>query len=567
MPHHTDLIAALAVGLTMALAFGLLATRLRLPPLVGYLLAGMAVGPFTPGFVANPEIATQLAEIGVILLMFGVGLHFSFGDLLAVRRLAVPGALVQIAVATALGVGITQLWGWSLGQGLVFGLALSVASTVVLLRALEERGTLDTHTGRVAVGWLVVEDLVMVLALVLLPAVAPLLTGEGGASPDTAALLTTLGVTIGKVLVFLALMLVVGRRFIPWMLARVARLGSRELFTLTVLGTALGIAYGAGVLFDVSFALGAFLAGVVVNESRFAHHAAEDALPFQDAFAVLFFVSVGMLFNPSILLSAPLLVIATALIIIVGKTLAAFVIVRMLRSPVSTALTVAFSLAQIGEFSFILATLGRDLNLLTEQGQNLILAGAIISITLNPFLLRLTEPLGRWLERGAAPANPSPETAPVTLTGHAVIVGYGRVGRLVGQALLARQLPFVVVEQDDTVTSTLREEGLNVIYGDAARTQVLAQAGLAHAGTVVIATPDAVQAQLITEHVRRVNPSVHLIARTHDEHTRRALWDLGATEVLYSEHELGQALGEHAVSALTGRASPDPDALPSPAGA
>ena len=567
MPHHTDLIAALAVGLTMALAVGLLATRLRLPPLVGYLLAGMAVGPFTPGFVANPEIATQLAEIGVILLMFGVGLHFSFGDLLAVRRLAVPGALVQIAVATALGVGITQLWGWSLGQGLVFGLALSVASTVVLLRALEERGTLDTHTGRVAVGWLVVEDLVMVLALVLLPAVAPLLTGEGGASPDTAALLTTLGVTIGKVLVFLALMLVVGRRFIPWMLARVARLGSRELFTLTVLGTALGIAYGAGVLFDVSFALGAFLAGVVVNESRFAHHAAEDALPFQDAFAVLFFVSVGMLFNPSILLSAPLLVIATALIIIVGKTLAAFVIVRMLRSPVSTALTVAFSLAQIGEFSFILATLGRDLNLLTEQGQNLILAGAIISITLNPFLLRLTEPLGRWLERGAAPANPSPETAPVTLTGHAVIVGYGRVGRLVGQALLARQLPFVVVEQDDTVTSTLREEGLNVIYGDAARTQVLAQAGLAHAGTVVIATPDAVQAQLITEHVRRVNPSVHLIARTHDEHTRRALWDLGATEVLYSEHELGQALGEHAVSALTGRASPDPDALPSPAGA
>ncbi|MFC3834164.1 YbaL family putative K(+) efflux transporter [Deinococcus rufus] len=566
MPHHTDLIAALAVGLTMALAFGLLATRLRLPPLVGYLLAGMAVGPFTPGFVANPEIATQLAEIGVILLMFGVGLHFSFGDLLAVRRLAVPGALVQIAVATALGVGVTQLWGWSLGQGLVFGLALSVASTVVLLRALEERGTLDTHTGRVAVGWLVVEDLVMVLALVLLPAVAPLLTGAGGASPDAAALLTTLGLTIGKVLVFLALMLVVGRRFIPWMLARVARLGSRELFTLTVLGTALGIAYGAGVLFDVSFALGAFLAGVVVNESRFAHHAAEDALPFQDAFAVLFFVSVGMLFNPSVLLSAPLLVIATALIIIVGKTLAAFLIVRLLRSPVSTALTVAFSLAQIGEFSFILATLGRDLNLLTEQGQNLILAGAIISITLNPFLLRLTGPLGRWLERGAAPADPSPESAPVTLTGHAVIVGYGRVGRLVGQALLARQLPFVVVEQDDTVTGVLRGEGLTVISGDAARTQVLSQAGLAHAGTVVIATPDPVQAQLITEHVRRVNPGVHLIARTHDEHTRRALWDLGATEVLYSEHELGQALGEHAVSALTGRATPDPDALPTPAG-
>ncbi|GGB82453.1 YbaL family putative K(+) efflux transporter [Deinococcus soli (ex Cha et al. 2016)] len=554
MPHHTELIAALAVGLTLAFLGGLLATRLRLPPLIGYLLAGIVVGPFTPGFVADANIAAQLSEIGVILLMFGVGLHFSFGDLLAVRRIAVPGALVQIAVATLLGLGVTQLWGWSLGQGLVFGLALSVASTVVLLRALEERGTLDTEKGKIAVGWLVVEDLVMVLTLVLLPALAPLLKGTTGASLDTGSLLSSLLLTVGKVAVFVALMMIAGRRFIPWMLARVARLGSRELFTLAVLGTALGIAYGAGVLFDVSFALGAFFAGVVVSESKFSHQAAEDALPFQDAFAVLFFVSVGMLFNPAILLTAPLLVLATALIIIVGKTLAAFLIVRLLRYPVGTALTVAFSLAQIGEFSFILAALGRDLNLLSEQGQNLILAGAIVSITLNPFLFRLITPLKDRLER-RSPAAPGasttvPEGAAIELHGHAVIVGYGRVGRLVGQALQARHLPFVIVEQDDALVEDLRAQGLSVIYGDAARTQVLRQAGLPQAGVVIVATPDALQAQLVTEHVRRVNPQVHVIARTHDEHTQQALEQLGANEVLFGEQELGQAIGVQAVMAL-----------------
>ncbi|OWL95499.1 Kef family K(+) transporter [Deinococcus indicus] len=554
MPHHTELIAALAVGLTLAFLGGLLATRLRLPPLIGYLLAGIVVGPFTPGFVADANIAAQLSEIGVILLMFGVGLHFSFGDLLAVRRIAIPGALVQIAVATLLGLGVTQLWGWSLGQGLVFGLALSVASTVVLLRALEERGTLDTEKGKIAVGWLVVEDLVMVLTLVLLPALAPLLKGTTGASLDAGGLLSSLLLTVGKVAVFVALMMIAGRRFIPWMLARVARLGSRELFTLAVLGTALGIAYGAGVLFDVSFALGAFFAGVVVSESKFSHQAAEDALPFQDAFAVLFFVSVGMLFNPAILLTAPLLVLATALIIIVGKTLAAFLIVRLLRYPVGTALTVAFSLAQIGEFSFILAALGRDLNLLSEQGQNLILAGAILSITLNPFLFRLITPLKDRLER-RSPAAPGasttvPEGAAIEMHGHAVIVGYGRVGRLVGQALQARQLPFVIVEQDDALVEDLRAQGLSVIYGDAARTQVLRQAGLPQAGVVIVATPDAVQAQLVTEHVRRVNPQVHVIARTHDEHTQQALEQLGANEVLFGEQELGQAIGVQAVMAL-----------------
>ncbi|MBZ9752347.1 Kef family K(+) transporter [Deinococcus sp. HMF7604] len=555
MPHHTELIAALAVGLTLAFFGGLLATRLRLPPLVGYLLAGVAVGPFTPGFVADSRIAAQLSEIGVILLMFGVGLHFSFGDLLAVRRIAVPGALLRMLAVTLLGIGMTQLWGWSVGEGLIFGLALAVASTVVLLRALEERGTLNTEKGKIAVGWLIVEDLVMVLALVLLPAFAPLLTGQTEGGLNVGTLLTTLALTVGKVVVFVALMMVGGRRVIPWMLARVARLGSRELFTLAVLGTALGIAYGAGILFDVSFALGAFFAGVVVSESKFSQQAAEDALPFQDAFAVLFFVSVGMLFDPSILLSAPLLVLATALLIMLGKALLTFVLVLWRGYPVGTALAVGVSLAQIGEFSFILATLGRDLNLLSAQGQNLILAGAIISISLNPFLFRLIEPLQRALGgRGKAVASATvPEQTPTVLRDHAVLVGYGRVGRLVGEALTAQGQPFVVVEQDDALADDLRTQGHQVILGDAARTQVLRQAGLPEAALVVIAVPDAIQAQLMTEHVRRVNPGVPLIARAHDEHTQLALQELGATEVLFAEQELGQAIGVQAVEMMAAR--------------
>ncbi|GGR82219.1 YbaL family putative K(+) efflux transporter [Deinococcus sedimenti] len=545
MPHHTELIAALAVGLTLAFFGGLLATRLRLPPLVGYLLAGIAVGPFTPGFVADADIAAQLSEIGVILLMFGVGLHFSIGDLLAVRRIAIPGALVQIVVATLLGMGAAHLWGWPLGQGLVFGLALSVASTVVLLRALEERGTLSTASGQIAVGWLVVEDLVMVLALVLLPALAPLL--QGGGPLNLGEIAMSLGLTLGKVALFVALMMIAGRRFVPWLLTRVARLGSRELFTLAVLGTALGIAYGAGVLFDVSFALGAFLAGVVASESKFSQQAAEDALPFQDAFAVLFFVAVGMLFNPAILLSAPLLVIGTALIIMIGKTVAAFLIVRALRYPVGTALTVAFSLAQIGEFSFILATLGRDLNLLTAQGQNLILAGAIISITLNPFLFRAMPTLQRWL--GAEPAT-TPAPQPLRLRGHALLIGYGRVGQLTAQALQAQATPLAVIEQDESRAATLREQNVPVVQGDATRPDTLHLAAAEHAKVVVIATPDAIQTTLIMEQVRALNPDVHVIVRTHDEHTRSALHDLGATEVLYGEHQLGVAMGERARSAV-----------------
>jgi len=391
VPHETALIATIAIGLAYAFVGGMVAVRLRLPPLVGYLLAGVVVGPFTPGFVGDAHIAPQLAEIGVILLMFGVGMHFSVSDLWAVRSIAVPGALAQIIVATALGVGVAHLWGWSLGAGLVFGLALSVASTVVLLRALEASGKVETADGRIAIGWLIVEDLVMVLALVLLPAFAPQLGGVTS-SHDAAAgdgIWLSLAVTLGKVVLFVALMLVVGTRVFPWVLRRVERMKSRELFTLGVVALALGVAFGSAKLFGVSFALGAFFAGVVINECDFSHRAAADLQPLQDAFGVLFFVAVGMLFDPMILLRRPLQVLAVLAIIVVGKSLAAFGIVLALRRPCSTALTVSAALAQIGEFSFILAGLGLSLGLITLEAQNLVLAGALLSITLNPLVFYL----------------------------------------------------------------------------------------------------------------------------------------------------------------------------------
>lgn len=393
MPHETSLIATIAVGLAMAFVGGLIAHRLRLTPIVGYLLAGLAVGPFTPGFVADAEISAQLAEIGVILLMFGVGIHFSFSDLLAVRRIAVPGALGQILVATLLGVGLAALWGWGLGAGIVFGLALSVASTVVLLKALEDRDAVSSSDGQIAVGWLIVEDLVMVLALVLLPALAGPLGGTPPPGAADTSLLLTLGWTLGKVALFALLMLVVGTRVIPWLLERVERTGSRELFTLGVLAIALGVAFGSAELFGVSFALGAFFAGVIVNGSDLSHRAAQQALPLQDAFAVLFFVSVGMLFDPSVLLESPLRVLATLLVIVVGKSVAAALIVLFFRRTTETAFRISASLAQIGEFSFILAGLGLSLGLLPPEGQSLIVAGALLSIVLNPFLFRAIDPL------------------------------------------------------------------------------------------------------------------------------------------------------------------------------
>ncbi len=396
MHHEVSLIATVAMGLVLAFAFGFVAIKLRLPPLVGYLVAGIALGPFTPGLVADAGLAGQLAEIGVILLMFGVGLHFSAADLLAVRWIAGPGAVAQIVIATAIGAAMAMAWGWSLGAGLVLGLSLSVASTVVLLRALEERNAVDTVNGRIAVGWLIVEDLAMVLALVLLPAVAEMLGGDAGHAPD-GNLLVTVALTLGKVVLFVGIVLMIGPRVVPWLLGQVARVGSRELFTLSVLAIALGIAYGSAKLFGVSFALGAFFAGVVLSESRFSHKAAADSLPLQDAFAVLFFVSVGMLFDPSIVLREPLELAAVVLLVLVGKSLVAMAIVLLIGYPVTTAFTVSASLAQIGEFSFILAGLGVALGLLPVEGRDLILAGALLSITLNPLVFAAIEPALGWL--------------------------------------------------------------------------------------------------------------------------------------------------------------------------
>jgi CPA2 family monovalent cation:H+ antiporter-2 len=392
MPHDTALIATVTAGLALAFLFGLVAVRLRLPPILGYLLAGVTIGPFTPGYVADGGLAGQLAEIGVMLLMFGVGLHFSVSDLMAVRRIAVPGALVQVALATALGAGVAHAWGWPWGSGLVFGLALSVASTVVLLRALEDRGLLQSEAGKIAVGWLIVEDLLTVLALVLLPVVATALGGiapEGSGAAGGAGLAAAVALTLAKVAAFVAIMRYGGRRVIPVLLRRTAGIGSRELFTLGVLAISLGIAVGAAALFDVSFALGAFFAGVVVAETEYAHEAAEHALPLQDAFAVLFFVSVGMLFDPRVLVERPLQVLAVVAVIVLGKAVGAYALVRVLRLPTSTARLIAVALAQVGEFSFILVALGGHLGLLPREAQSLVVAGALLSITLNPVTFAL----------------------------------------------------------------------------------------------------------------------------------------------------------------------------------
>jgi CPA2 family monovalent cation:H+ antiporter-2 len=562
MPHETALIATIAVGMGLAFVFGLIATRLRLPPLVGYLVAGVVVGPFTPGFVADATLAQQLAEIGVILLMFGVGIHFSVADLMAVRRIAVPGAVVQIAIATVLGAGVSHLWGWSWGSGIVFGLCLSVASTVVLLRAMEDRGMLDSVDGRIAVGWLIVEDLATVLVLVLLPALVIPLGGTPAvatqATGTDAGLLATFGITLAKVAAFVVLMFVVGRRVVPWLLERVARTGSRELFTLSVLAVAIGIAVGAAALFGVSFALGAFFAGMVVNGSHLSHQAAEDALPLQDAFSVLFFVAVGMLFDPVILVRQPLEVLSVVLIVMVGKSLGAFIIVLAFRYPVRTALTISASLAQIGEFSFILAGLALSLNILPPEGQSLIVAGALLSISLNPVAFGAAERVARWiaerprlaeaLERsGSALVELAPVVDETQLHDHAVLIGHGRVGAPLADELALHGIPFVIVEQSHDMAEALRERGLPVISGDAARPDVLGQAHVERARLVVIASPDAYQTRAILALARRLNPNVEVVVRTHSDTERAFLEGHGAERALVGERELAVSLARHAL--------------------
>jgi len=563
MPHEVTLIATIAAAFGLAMVFGFIAVRLKLPVLLGYLIAGVIIGPSTPGFVADASLAQQLAEIGVMLLMFGVGLHFSLEDLLAVRKIAVPGAIVQILVATALGAGVATLWGWSFGAAVVFGLALSVASTVVLLRALESRGALETLNGRIAVGWLIVEDLAMVLVLVLLPAFGTWLGGAPASEVEApgSGLGLTLAIALGKVAVFIALMLVLGKRFVPWVLTQVARTGSRELFTLTVVTAAVGIAFGAAALFGVSFALGAFFAGMVMRESELSHRAANETLPLRDAFAVLFFVSVGMLFDPHMLLTEPLRVLTVVGIIVVGKTLAAFGIVLLFRYPLNTALTVSASLAQIGEFSFILAGLGVSLKLLPVEGQNLILAGALISIALNPLLFGGVQPavawirsrsrLARYMERPTDALAKLPIDLPSNrLAGHVLIVGFGRVGERIGAALKERDVSMVVVEQNRDVVERLRKRGIAAVSGDAADTAVLKRAHVAGARLLVIAIPDALQARTIAEHARTVRPDIEIVVRAHSDDEAALLRKDRGSHVFMGEHELALGMTRQVIESM-----------------
>jgi CPA2 family monovalent cation:H+ antiporter-2 len=576
MPHDTPLIATIVAGLGLAFVFGALANRFRIPPLVGYLVAGVLVGPNTPGFVADAGLANELAEIGVILLMFGVGLHFSLKDLLSVRAIAVPGAIVQIGFATALGAGLAWLLGWSMGAGLVFGLALSVASTVVLLRALQERRLIESERGRIAVGWLIVEDLAMVLALVLLPALAGVLGGQEQADAHASGLLSlpasygiwgVVGITLAKVAAFVIVMLVVGRRVIPWILHYVAHTGSRELFRLAVLAIALGVAFGAAKLFGVSLALGAFFAGMIMSESELSHRAAEESLPLRDAFSVLFFVSVGMLFDPFSLLSNGLPILATLAIIVVGKSLAAFVIVIAFRYPLSTALMISASLAQIGEFSFILAELGVGLKLLPEQGRDLILAGAILSIVLNPLMFLALDWMKPWLEARSAVAAPTaaakpvgPATAPgevasvaaatgendpparTSFTDHVILIGYGRVGSLVGAALKQAALPFLVVEDSDKTLARLQADGIETVSGNAASAEVFAAANPEGASRLILAIPNAFEAGQIVMRARAANPRINVVARAHSDAEVEHLKRLGADTVIMGEREIARGI-------------------------
>lgn len=540
--HHTSLIATIVAGLGLAFVFGAIANRLKLPVLVGYLLAGVVVGPFTPGYVADQELAPQLAEIGVILLMFGVGLHFSLKDLMAVRKIAIPGAVVQITAATVMGLGLALALGWSVGAGIVFGLALSVASTVVLLRALQERRLVETGRGKIAVGWLIVEDLAMVLALVLLPALSGVLGGEAPASTAAGGgVLGAFALTIGKVIAFVAFMLIVGRRVIPWILHRIVHTGSRELFRLAVLAIALGVAFGSAALFGVSFALGAFFAGMIMAESELSQQAANETLPLRDAFAVLFFVSIGMLFDPMVLLREPLAVLATLLIIVVGKSIAALIIVRAFKRPMSTALTISVSLAQIGEFSFILAGLGVSLKLLPEAGRDLVLAGAILSILVNPLLFAILDKILPGMIAKEAKARGEAPPASAAAQPHAVLVGYGRVGKAVAEGLKGRT-PLVVIEDDVERAEDLRRAGFETVGGNAVKAEVLLEAGIDKATHLFVAVPNPFEAARIIEQARAANPQALIVARAYTDNDVALLKQMGASHALIGEDEIARGM-------------------------
>ncbi|MFN4097236.1 MAG: YbaL family putative K(+) efflux transporter [Sphingomonas sp.] len=533
--HHTPLIATIVAGLVMAFIMGSIAHKLKVSPIAGYLLAGIMVGPFTPGYVADGNLAAELAEIGVILLMFGVGLHFSLRDLLSVRKIAVPGAIGQIASAVIMGMGLAWALGWDPLAGFVFGLALSVASTVVLLRGLQGFGIVDTERGRIAVGWLIVEDLVMVLALVLLPALAEVVKGDGPMTWD--AVLVPLAQTGFKITGFLVVMLVVARRLIPLALHWVVHTGSRELFRLAVLAIALGVAFGAAVVFDVSFALGAFFAGMILGETPLSRQATEETLPLRDAFAVLFFVSVGMLFNPAVVVEQPLPLIATFLIIVFGKSVVAYGIVRVLGRSHRVAITAAASLAQIGEFSFILVGLGVGLEILPPAGRDLILAGALLSILANPFIFNWFVP--RRQEK-TDPIEPPFETG--DRTGHIVLVGYGRVGKLIARDLLAKKRPFILIEDQADIANVAKEAGLDVVRGNGVDPEALKAAGVDRAAKLLIAIPEGFEGGAVVEAARAINPTIAIVARAHSDAEVEHLEAKGAGDVVVGEREIASRM-------------------------
>ncbi|WP_347454684.1 cation:proton antiporter [Acinetobacter thermotolerans] len=556
MPHDVDLIILLAVGFGLALAFGYIAARLRFPPLIGYLIAGILISPNTPGVVGDIQLANQLAELGVMFLMFGVGMHFSLHDLMQVRRIALPGAVLQIAVATLLGIGVSMLWGWSFGTALIFGLSLSCASTVVLLKALGDRGLLDSINGKIAVGWLLVEDLVMVLALVLLPATAVLLGGQVLEGHSDENIWATLGITLLKVAGFIAFMLIIGKRLVPMIMQVVARLGSRELFTLTVVAAAVSIAFGAYKVFGVSMALGAFFAGMVVKESDFSHRAEEETLPLREIFSILFFVSVGMLFDPRIMIEQPLHVLAVIAIIMIGKTIAAMALVLFFRYPINTALTVGASLAQIGEFSFILAALGVSLNLLSLEGQNLILAGALISITLNSFIFSAVEPVQNWirersslarlLERSGDPLAMLPdEVSQDYLRDQVVIVGHGEVGRRITLSLMEQNIKVVIAEENREIVEKLREKGIAAVSGVATEPSVLIQAHIQHARLLVISPMDIIDIHKIVDIAKTLNPAIQILVCAESKEEAEVIRRDNIGAVYYAKEEMAKNMSRH----------------------
>jgi CPA2 family monovalent cation:H+ antiporter-2 len=569
MPHDTTLIVTLAIGLGGAFVLGLAAKRLGLPPLVGYLAAGIVAGPFTPGFTADAGLASQLAEVGVILLMFGVGIHFSIDQLLAVRRTAVPGALLRIGLVGALGVPLAAWWGWTPLAGLIFGTTLAVASTVVLLRTLEERNAVDTVEGRLAVGWLIVEDLAMVLVLVLLPALASP-QGVGPVGVASADLWTALAVTLGKVGLFIVLMIVVGRRAVPWLLERVAKEGSRELFTLAVLAIAIVFAVGSAAIFGVSFALGAFFAGVMISESDLSHQAASDALPLQDAFAVLFFFSVGMLVDPASILAAPGKLAVTLAVVLVLRYAIVAGFLLWQRQPLRRALLVAAGLAQIGEFSFILAALAVALDVLPREAEQLMLAASLISITVNPLVVGGTRRLDNWIHRrprlhdalerveASDPLRALPDGPDAPHRDHVVLVGHGRVGSVVAYALSQAEIPYVVIEQDRALVERLRTEGVAAIYGDATRALVREQAGCATARLLIVTTPDPYQARHIVKKAREERPDLQTVVRTHSKEERRFLKQQDVGRVVMGEEELAYGIAHFSLMAM-GRSDDEAD--------